>query len=377
MTTFELLDSLLKQRILILDGAMGTTLQRHKLGETDYRGVEFLEHLHDLLNNNDVLSLTQPHLIADVHRAYLEAGADIIETNTFQSNAIDMGHFGLEDRVYDLNLAGARLACRARDEFQSEEKPRFVAGAMGPLTKTLSLSPEVNDPAFRAVDWDQVVAAYREQARGLLDGGVDILLVETTFDTLNLKAALFAIQEEFDARGYVVPIIASGTITDASGRTLSGQTLEAFWTSISGAPLFCVGLNCALGPDELRQYVEEFSRLAPIYTHCYANAGLPDPLSETGFPETPSSMALKVAEWAANGWLNILGGCCGTTPPHIKADGPSGKRVEAARAAAGRSSVALQRFGNAHAAPGKQFYHGRRAHQRDRFAEICAFDSGK
>ncbi|MDF2440378.1 MAG: 5-methyltetrahydrofolate--homocysteine methyltransferase [Abditibacteriota bacterium] len=319
MDIFAQLDSLLQQRILILDGAMGTMLQRHKLQEADYRGERFASLSHDLINNNDVLSLTRPDLIEDVHRQYLKAGADLIETNTFQANAIDMSHFGLEAHVYEMNVASAEIARRATAAYATPDKPRFVCGAMGPLTRTLSLSPDVNDPAFRAVNWDQVVAAYYEQARGLIDGGVDLLLVETTFDTLNLKAALFAIQKYFDEIGRAIPIIASGTIIGADGRTLSGQTLEAFWISISHAPLLAVGLNCALGPDELRQYVEEISTLVPIYSHCYANAGLPDPLSETGFPETPETMAPKVAEWAQNGWLNIVGGCCGTTPDHIRA----------------------------------------------------------
>ena len=313
------LQRVLAHRIVILDGAMGTMLQQHKLQEEHYRGARYANHNYDLKNNNDVLSLTAPQLIEDVHRSYCEAGADIIETNTFQSNAIDMAHFELQGDVREMNIESARIARRACDAFSTPDHPRFVAGSMGPLTKTLSLSPQVNDPAFRAISWDAAVAAYGEQAQALVEGGVDLLLIETTFDTLNLKAALFAIETYFKTASTRIPMIVSGTITDASGRTLSGQTLEAFLISISHVPLLCVGLNCALGPKEMRPYVAELSRLAPTFAHCYPNAGLPDPLSPTGFPETPESMAPFLRDWAQNGWLNIVGGCCGTTPDHIRA----------------------------------------------------------
>ncbi len=315
------IQQLLEERILILDGAMGTMIQRHKLEEADYRGERFAAHPFDLKNNNDALSLVRPDIIEAVHAAYLEAGADIIETNTFQANAIDMAHFGMQDLAYEINVASAHIARRAVEAALKKDasRPRFVAGSLGSLTKTLSMGQDANDPAARAVTFDEVAAAYYDQARGLLDGGVDLLLCETITDTLNLKAALFAIERRFDEIGRRVPLMISGMIPDASGRTLSGQTIEAFLTSISQADILSVGLNCSLGPKEMRPYVEELSRIAPFYTSCYPNAGLPDPLSETGFPETPVSMTPQMHEFAANGWCNIIGGCCGTTPDHIRA----------------------------------------------------------
>jgi len=319
-SAFDILDAL-AQRILILDGAMGTMVQRFRLQEEDYRGDRFGGHPISLKNNNDVLNLTQPQIIEQIHREYLAAGADIIETNTFNATAISQEDFGLQKLVAEMNRTAAQLAKAAVIECMTEDpsRRRYVAGSIGPLNRTLSISRDVNDPGKRDVTWQQVTGAYGEQAQALLEGGVDLLLVETTFDTLNLKAALFAIEEVFAKVGYRVPLMASGTITDASGRTLTGQTTEAFWISISHAPLLSVGLNCALGPKELRPYIEELSRIAPIYVSCYPNAGLPDPLSPTGFPETPESLAPQLKEWAELGWLNIVGGCCGTTPEHIAA----------------------------------------------------------
>src|SRR6266566_3203913 len=318
-SSFDILDAL-AQRILILDGAMGTMVQRFRLQEEDYRDDRFRDHPISLKNNNDVLNLTQPQIIEQIHREYLAAGADIIETNTFNATAISQEDFGLQKLVAEMNRTAAELAKAAVAECMAVDgsRRRYVAGSIGPLNRTLSISRDVNDPGKREVTWEQVKDAYGEQAQALLEGGVDLLLVETTFDTLNLKAALFAIEEVFAKVGYRVPLMASGTITDASGRTLTGQTTEAFWISISHAPLLSVGLNCALGPKELRPYIEELARIAPIYVSCYPNAGLPDPLSPTGFPETPESLAPQLERWARNGWLNIVGGCCGTTPDHIR-----------------------------------------------------------
>ncbi|MDQ6799794.1 MAG: methionine synthase [Acidobacteriota bacterium] len=307
----------LRRRILIIDGAMGTMIQRYKLDEAAYRGAQFANHGRDLKGAADVLNLTQPHIIEEIHRAYLEAGADIIETNTFNAQAISMADYGLESNVYDMNLAAAQIARIAADAFSTEERPRFVAGSLGPTNRTSSLSPDVNNPAFRAVSFDELVDAYYEQVRGLVDGGVDILLPETTFDTLNLKAALFAIQKFFDERGVRIPVMASLTITDASGRTLSGQTVEAAWNSISHAPLLSVGINCALGAKEMRPYIEELAGIAPIFISCYPNAGLPNALGE--YDETPQSMSSLLRDFAENNWLNMVGGCCGTTPDHIRA----------------------------------------------------------
>ena len=317
--SFDIVEALNK-RILILDGAMGTMVQQFKLKEEDYRGSLFANHSRHLKNNNDVLCLTRPEIIRAIHHQYLEAGADIIETNTFNATTISQEDFGLEKSVPEINRAAARLAREAVAEVMASDpdRKRYVAGSIGPLNRTLSISRDVNDPGKREVTWEQVKNAYQEQAAALIEGGVDLLLVETTFDTLNLKAALYAIEEHFERLGYRLPVMASGTITDASGRTLTGQTTEAFCISISHAPLLSVGLNCALGPKELRPYIEELARIAPIYVSCYPNAGLPDPLSPTGFPETPDTLAPQLQEWAELGWLNIVGGCCGTTPDHIK-----------------------------------------------------------
>ena len=312
----KLLDAL-QQRILIMDGAMGTMIQRYKLDEAGYRGKQFADHPRDLRGANDLLSLTRPEIIEEIHRAYLDAGADIIETNTFNAQAISMADYGLEPYCYEMNLASARIARKAADAYSTADRPRFVAGAMGPTNRTASLSPDVNNPAFRSVSFDELVDAYYEEVRGLVDGGVDILLPETTFDTLNLKAALFAIQKFFDDTGKRLPVMASITITDASGRTLSGQTVEAAWNSISHAPLLTVGINCALGAKEMRPHVEELARIAPVYIHCYPNAGLPNALGE--YDETPQSMSALLRDFAENNWLNVVGGCCGTTPDHIRA----------------------------------------------------------
>ena len=315
------IEKLLKERIVILDGAMGTNIQTYKLDEEAYRGTRFADHPSDLKGNNDLLCITRPQVIEGVHTAFLEAGADIIETNTFNATVLSQADYGLEPLAYELNVAAAGCARRSADRVANATgRQRFVAGAIGPLSKTLSISRDVNDPGARDVTFDQVRDAYNEQLRGLLEGGVDLILVETIFDTLNAKAALFAIQDYFDEHpAERLPIMVSGTITDLSGRTLTGQTVEAFYTSVSHASLLSIGLNCALGPKEMRPYIEELSRIAPVYVSCYPNAGLPDPLSPTGFPETPETLAPQIRDWAAQGWLNIVGGCCGTTPAHIKA----------------------------------------------------------
>ncbi|HWS71892.1 MAG TPA: methionine synthase, partial [Thermoanaerobaculia bacterium] len=310
------LNEALRKRILIIDGAMGTMIQRYDLDEAGYRGARFADHPRDLKGNNDLLSLTRPDIIEEIHRQYLEAGADIIETNTFNAQAISMADYGFEQYVYEINVESAKIARRAAAAYSTPERPRWVAGALGPTNRTASLSPDVNNPAFRGVTYDDLVAAYYEQVRGLVDGGVDILLPETVFDTLNLKAALFAVEKFFDDRGVRIPLMMSVTITDASGRTLSGQTVEAFWNSVSHARVISVGINCALGAKEMRPHVEELSRLAPVYLTCYPNAGLPNALG--AYDETPESMSTLLRDFAANGWLNMVGGCCGTTPDHIR-----------------------------------------------------------
>ncbi len=338
----EQLSSLLRQRIAIIDGAMGTMIQQRKLSEADFRGERFRDWKgKDLKGNNDLLNITRPDVIEDIHRQYLEAGADIIETNTFNSQAISLADYGMESLAYELAKAGAECARKAADKVMAAQPGRvcFVAGAIGPTTKTSSISTDVNNPATRGTTYDELVAAYGEQVRGLLDGGSDLILVETIFDTLNAKAAFFAVQKIFEDRGIepfrysaatastldprpsvVVPILASVTYIQAgSNRGVTGQTVEAFWNSISHVPLLSVGMNCALGPKELRPLIEELSSVAPIYVSAYPNAGLPNPLLPTGFPETPETLAPQLREWAQNGWLNIVGGCCGTTPPHIKA----------------------------------------------------------
>ena len=309
---------LLRERILVLDGAMGTMLQSYRLDEADFRGNRFPDHPRDLKGCNDVLSLTRPEAVAEVHGAYLAAGADIIETNTFNAQAVSLADYGLEAHAYEINKAAAEIAVRAARAaaMKTPDKPRFVAGAIGPTNRTASLSPDVENPAFRAIDFPSLVAAYRDQARGLLDGGVDLLLPETTFDTLNLKAALFAIQDLFEQGARRVPVIASLTITDASGRTLSGQTLEAAWISISHAPLAAVGLNCALGATQMSPFLEELQRTAPLPIVCYPNAGLPNAFGS--YDETPREMAATMREFAREGWVNLVGGCCGTTPAFIE-----------------------------------------------------------
>lgn len=309
----------LNERILVLDGAMGTMLQRYKFSEEDYRGERFKDWEHSLKGNNDLLSLTQPLAIEEVHRKYLEADADIIETNTFSGTTIAMADYHMEELVYELNFESAKIARKVCDEFtqKNPSKPRFVAGSIGPTNRTASLSPDVNDPGYRAITFDELRIAYKQQAEALLDGGSDMLLVETIFDTLNAKAALFAIDEIQEERNIEIPIMVSGTITDASGRTLSGQTAEAFLISISHLNLLSVGLNCALGAAQLTPYLETLSKNSDFYISAYPNAGLPNAFGQ--YDETPEFMTEQIREYADKGLINIIGGCCGTTPPHIKA----------------------------------------------------------
>src|SRR5579863_623092 len=322
--TTDLLRELLATRILILDGAMGTMIQRHKLTEADVRGRQFADHpAHfNVQPFSDVLCLTQPQIIADIHRQYFAAGADIVETNTFNAQAISLERCGMQDHAYDINRAAAEIARHVADEFteSAPAKPRFVAGSIGPTDKTCSIITDLSNPDARGTNFDELVAAYSDQVRGLLDGGADILLVETIFDTLNAKAAFFAIQSLFEAGARRAPIMASVTFINPGGnRGVTMQTVEAVWNSVSHVPLLSVGMNCALGPKEMRPLIEELAALAPIYVSAHPNAGLPDPLLPTGFPETPDSLAPQLREWVANGWLNIVGGCCGTTPDHIRA----------------------------------------------------------
>ncbi|MBV5310718.1 methionine synthase, partial [Chromatium okenii] len=307
----------LAQTILILDGAMGTMIQRHSLTEADYRGARFADWPSDVKGNNDLLVLTRPDVIAGIHRAYLEAGADIIETNSFNATRIAMADYGMEALSYEINVAAARLARESADAYSTPDKPRFVAGVLGPTNRTASISPDVNDPGHRNVDFDTLVAAYTESTRGLIVGGADIILIETIFDTLNAKAAVFAVRQVFDEDGIEYPIMLSGTITDQSGRTLTGQTTEAFFNSLRHADPISVGLNCALGPYELRPYVQELARIADCMVSAHPNAGLPNELG--GYDLDPEQMATEVANWAQSGFLNIIGGCCGTTPDHIRA----------------------------------------------------------
>jgi 5-methyltetrahydrofolate--homocysteine methyltransferase len=319
-TRGQALPALLAQRIVILDGAMGTMIQRFRLTEADYRGERFRDHPRDLKNNGELLSLTRPAVIRDIHEGYLAAGADIIETNTFGATRIAQDDYALGDLAAEMNLASARLAREAADKFSTPGQPRFVAGALGPTPKTASISPDVNDPAARNVDFEQLRAAYYEQVEALVKGGVDLLLIETIFDTLNAKAALFAIDEYFENSGERLPLIISGTVTDASGRILSGQTVTAFWYSVRHARPLAVGLNCALGAALMRPYLQELVRAAPdTFISCYPNAGLPNPMSDTGFDETPDVTSRLVREFALEGLVNIVGGCCGTTPEHIGA----------------------------------------------------------
>ncbi len=308
-----------RERILMLDGAMGTMIQRYKLDEAGYRGARFKDFKRDLKGNNDLLVLTQPTIISEIHNAYLEAGADIIETNTFNAQAISQADYGLADVAYEMNVAAAKLAREAADAWtkKTPEKPRFVAGAIGPTNRTASISPDVNNPGFRNVSFDDLVAAYTTQTRGLIDGGVDIILIETVFDTLNAKAAGFAVEQVFDEMGVELPIMISGTITDLSGRNLSGQTPEAFWYSMQHLKPFSVGLNCSFGAEQLRPPIADMGAAADTLISVYPNAGLPNEMG--GYDETPAYMAGLLEEWAKDGLINIVGGCCGTTPDHIRA----------------------------------------------------------
>ncbi|CAZ90356.1 putative Homocysteine S-methyltransferase [Thiomonas arsenitoxydans] len=314
------LPALLKQRIVILDGAMGTMIQRFKLSEAQYRGERFKDWPRDVKGNNELLSLTQPQIIRDIHEGYLAAGADLVETNTFGATTVAQDDYGMAELVDEMNEASARLARAACDKFSTPDKPRFVAGALGPTPKTASISPDVNDPGARNVDFETLRAAYAQQTRALMRGGADVILVETIFDTLNAKAALFAVDEVFEQTGERLPIIISGTVTDASGRVLSGQTVTAFWASVRHAQPLAIGLNCALGAALMRPYLQELAKAAPdTFISCYPNAGLPNPMSDTGFDETPEVTSRLLHEFAAEGLVNIVGGCCGTTPEHIAA----------------------------------------------------------
>ena len=309
----------LKKRILVLDGAMGTMLQQYNFSEEDFRGERFKDYPTSLKGNNDLLSLTQPKAIADIHAKYFAAGADIVETNTFSGTTIAMADYQMEDLVYELNFESAKIAKQVADEFTAKEpqKPRFVAGSIGPTNRTASLSPDVNRPEYRAVTFDELRIAYKQQAEALIDGGVDLLLVETIFDTLNAKAALFAMEEVKEERGIDIPIMVSGTITDASGRTLSGQTVEAFLASVSHIPLLSVGFNCALGAEQLQPYLQRLAHLTDFHTSAHPNAGLPNAFGE--YDETPKEMQDYIEAYLKNDLINIIGGCCGTSPAHIKA----------------------------------------------------------
>jgi 5-methyltetrahydrofolate--homocysteine methyltransferase len=313
------LDDALAKRILVLDGAMGTMIQRHQLGEAEYRGERFADWPRDVKGNNDLLSLTQPAIIAAIHDAYLAAGADIIETNTFNSTAISLADYGMEALAVELNLAGARLARASAEGWTARTpgKPRFVAGALGPTNRTASISPDVNDPGARNIRFDKLVAAYGAATTALIEGGVDLILVETIFDTLNAKAALFAVAEVFTTCGFSLPVMVSGTITDLSGRNLSGQTAEAFWNSVRHAQPLTIGLNCALGAAEMRPHIADLARIADTRVCAYPNAGLPNEFGE--YDETPEMTARHIREWAESGLVNVVGGCCGTTPEHIRA----------------------------------------------------------
>lgn len=313
------LTRLLKEKILVIDGAMGTMIQQYKLGEEEYRGKEFKNHKSPLKGNNDLLSITQPHIIKEIHLQYLEAGADILETNSFSATSISQSDYNLEEEAYQINVRAAQIACDAINDYKKKhpEAKKYVAGAIGPTNRTASISPDVNNPGFRAVTFDTLKEAYYEQAKGLMDGGVDLFLVETVFDTLNAKAALFAISELLEQTNKDIPIMVSGTITDASGRTLSGQTTEAFLISVSHIPLLSIGLNCALGAEEMRPYLKILSERANCYISAYPNAGLPNEFGE--YDQSPEAMAQFLKEFAEAGMLNIVGGCCGTTPDHISA----------------------------------------------------------
>jgi len=319
-TRAQALPQILSQRIAILDGAMGTMIQRFKLNEAQYRGERFADWPSDVKGNNELLSLTRPDVIRDIHEGYLAAGADLIETNTFGATTVAQDDYGMGHLAREMNVASARIARAACDKFSTPDKPRYVAGALGPTPKTASISPDVNDPGARNVTFEQLRAAYYEQVEGLVEGGSDVLLVETIFDTLNAKAALFAIDEFFDKSGERLPVIISGTVTDASGRILSGQTVTAFWASVRHIQPLAVGLNCALGATLMRPYIQELAKVAgDTFISCYPNAGLPNPMSDTGFDETPDVTSRLLREFAAEGLVNIVGGCCGTTPQHIGA----------------------------------------------------------
>ena len=321
-TRGQALAGILSQRIAILDGAMGTMIQRFKLTEAQYRGERFKDFERDVKGNNELLSLTRPDVIRDIHEKYLAAGADLIETNTFGATTIAQEDYKMAHLAREMNLESAKLARAACDKFSTPEKPRFVVGALGPTPKTASISPDVNDPGARNVDFESLRAAYYEQTEALVEGGADVILVETIFDTLNAKAALFAVEEFFDTTGQRLPLIISGTVTDASGRILSGQTVTAFWHSIRHAKPLAVGLNCALGAALMRPYIQELAKVAgDTFISCYPNAGLPNPMSDTGFDETPDVTSRLLHEFAAEGLVNIVGGCCGTTPDHILAIG--------------------------------------------------------
>ena len=319
-TRAQALPAILAQRIMILDGAMGTMIQRFKLTEAQYRGERFKDFPKDVKGNNELLSLTRPDVITDIHERYLAAGADLIETNTFGATTVAQADYDMADLAFEMNLASARLARAACDKFSTPDKPRYVVGALGPTPKTASISPDVNDPGARNVTFEQLRAAYYDQTRALVEGGADVLMVETIFDTLNAKAALFAIDEYFETSGQRLPLIISGTVTDASGRILSGQTVTAFWHSVRHAQPLAIGLNCALGATLMRPYIQELARVAPdTFISCYPNAGLPNPMSDTGFDESPADTSRLLHEFAAEGLVNIVGGCCGTTPEHIGA----------------------------------------------------------
>jgi len=319
MTITKKIKEILDQRIMIIDGAMGTMIQKYKLSEAQYRGDRFKDFEHSVKGNNDLLVLTQPEIIVDIHKEFLAAGADILETNTFNANCVSMVDYHMVDLVVELNLEAAKLARQAADEYNAIDpsKPRFVAGAMGPTNRTTSLSPDVNNPGFRAITFDELRDAYRQQAIALIDGGVDLILIETVFDTLNAKAAIYAVNELKAERNIDIPLMVSGTITDNSGRTLSGQTPEAFWNSVSHGELLSVGLNCALGAEQMRPFIEEISKSAWVYISVYPNAGLPNEFGE--YDDTPEHMASVLNQWCKDGIVNIVGGCCGTTPEHIAA----------------------------------------------------------
>ena len=335
-TRAQQLPGILAERIAILDGAMGTMIQRFKLNEAQYRGERFKDFERDVKGNNELLSLTRPDVIRDIHESYLAAGADLIETNTFGATRVAQEDYKMAEFAREMNLESAKLARAACDKFSTPDKPRFVAGALGPTPKTASISPDVNDPGARNVSFEELRASYYEQTEALVEGGADVILVETIFDTLNAKAALFAVDEYFEASGQRLPILISGTVTDASGRILSGQTVTAFWHSVRHAQPLAIGLNCALGAALMRPYIQELARVAgDTFISCYPNAGLPNPMSDTGFDETPEVTSRLLHEFAAEGLVNIVGGCCGTTPDHIAAIGAAVKPL-AARSVAHR-----------------------------------------